>query len=141
MLLLICYIILKWQTKGGYMHIPGGFLDTKTRTIYFMKLLDKKNMAMFIVFGLSFIIGLVFLVVPFTSDMPDGLEKVSENTVGFLKRNDVKSQPHEPMPDYRAPGLKNKFDIERYAAVIGVCIVFGITIFAGYLLKKRRKNV
>ncbi len=123
------------------MYVPDGSLDTKTRTIYFMKLLDKKNMVMLIVFGLSFIIGLGFLMVPFTSDMPDGLEKVSENTVDFLKRNDFKSQSHESMPDYRVPGLKNKFNVERYAAVIGVCVVFGITIFAGYLLKKRRKNV
>lgn len=106
-----------------------------------MKLLDKKNRVMFVVFGLSFIVGLVFLIVPFISDMPDGLEKVSEDTVGFLKKDDFKSPTKAPIPDYIVPGLKNKFNAKRYAGIIGVCIVFGITVFAGYLLKKRRKNL
>lgn len=103
--------------------------------------LSKNNMPLFIVFGLSFIIGLVFLIMPYTSQKPDGLEKVSEDTVGFLKKEDFKPLVKAPMPDYTIPGVKHKFDTQRYAGVIGVVVVFGITVFIGYLLKKRRKNL
>lgn len=41
---------------------------------------------------------------------------------------------------YTVPGIKHKFDTKRYAGIIGVFVVFGITVFIGYLLKKKRKN-
>ena len=96
---------------------------------------------LFVVFGLSFIVGLTFLLVPFTSQKPDGLEKVSEETVAFLKKEDFKPMTKAPMPDYTIPTLERKFNTKRYAGIIGVFIVFGITIFIGYLLKKKRKNL
>lgn len=72
--------------------------------------------------------------------MPDGLEKVSEDTMGFLKKDDFKPTLKAPMPDYTLPIIKHKFN-KQYAGIIGVFVVFGITVFIGYLLKKRRKNV
>lgn len=102
--------------------------------------LSKKNIAVFLVFGLSFIVGLIFLIMPFTSEMPDGLEKVSEDTMGFLKKEDFKPTVKAPMPDYTIPKLKQRFN-KQYAGIIGVFIVFGITVFVGYLLRKRRKNL
>ena len=48
--------------------------------------LTKKKIPLFVVFGLSFIVGLILLIIPFTSQMPDGLEKVSKDTVGFIKK-------------------------------------------------------
>jgi len=103
--------------------------------------LSKKNIAVFLIFGLSFIIGLIFLIMPFTSEMPDGLEKVSEETMGFLKKDDFKPMLNAPMPDYTIPALKRRFDTKQYAGIIGMFVVFGITVFIGYLLKKRRKNL
>lgn len=102
--------------------------------------LSKKNIVLFLVFGLSFIIGLIFLIMPFTSEMPDGLEKVSEKTVGFLKKDDFKPMLNAPMPDYTMPIIKHRFN-RQYAGIIGVFIVFGITVFMGYLFKKRRNNL
>ena len=106
-----------------------------------MQLSKKQNIVLFIIFGLSFIIGLVFFITPFTSQMPDGFEKVSKDTVGFLKKEDFKPMAKSPMPNYAVPGLKHKFDTRRYAGIIGVVIVFGITVSVGYILKKRRKNL
>ncbi|MCF6158796.1 MAG: hypothetical protein E3K32_09535 [wastewater metagenome] len=105
-----------------------------------MKLSTKKNVIMFILFGLSFIVGLVFLIVPFTSQMPDGLEKVSEHTIGFVKKDDFAFSVKAPMPDYEVPGVRNKFNTRRYAGVIGVGLVFGVSILIGYILKKRKKK-
>ena len=101
--------------------------------------LSKKNIVLFIVFGLSFIVGLTFLIIPFTSRKPDGLEKVSEETVGFLKKEDFKPMTKAPMPDYTIPTLERRFNTKRYAGIIGVFIVFGISILVGYFLKEKRK--
>ncbi|MBM4064375.1 MAG: hypothetical protein FJ266_01835 [Planctomycetes bacterium] len=102
--------------------------------------LTKNKIPLFVVFGLSFIVGLILLIVPFTSQMPDGLEKVSKHTVGFIKKDDFKSSVDVLLPGYTVPAIKHKFDTKRYAGIIGVLVVFGITVFVGYLLKKRRKN-
>ena len=102
--------------------------------------LTKNKIPLFVVFGLSFIIGLIFLITPFTSKLPDGLEKVSKHTVGFIKKDDFKSSVDALLPGYTVPAIKHKFDTKRYAGIIGVLVVFGITVFVGYLLKKRRKN-
>jgi len=102
--------------------------------------LTKNKIPLFVVFGLSFIVGLILLIVPFTSQMPDGLEKVSKHTVGFIKKDDFKSSVDALLPGYTVPAIKHKFDTKRYAGIIGVLVVFGITVFVGYLLKKRRKN-
>lgn len=102
--------------------------------------LSKKNILLFLIFGLSFIVGLIFLIIPFVSEMPDGLEKVSEETMGFLKKDDFKLILKAPMPDYTMPAAKQRFN-RQYAGIIGVFIVFGVTVFVGYILKKRRKNL
>lgn len=102
---------------------------------------NKKSKALFIVFGLSFVVGLVFLIMPFVSQKPDGLQKVADNTMSFLKKDDFKPTINVPMPGYTIPSLKHKFDTKQYAGIIGVFIVFGVFVFAGYLIrKKRRKN-
>lgn len=107
-----------------------------------MKQTPKKNKALFIVFGLSFVVGLVFLIMPFASRKPDGLQKVTEDTMGLLKKDDFKPTINVPMPGYTIPGLKHKFDTKQYAGIIGVFVVFGVSVFVGYLLrKKRRKNL
>ena len=103
--------------------------------------LTKNKISLFIVFGLSFIIGLIFFITPLTSKLPDGLEKVSKDTVGFIKKDDFKNSVDALLPGYTVPGIKNKFDTKRYAGIIGVFVVFGITVFIGYLLKKRRKHL
>ncbi len=103
--------------------------------------LSKKNTVLFLVVGLSVVVGLIFFSAPFSSEMPDGLEKVSEKAMDFQKKGDPKPVVKAPMPDYTIPALKRRFDTRQYAGVIGAFLVFGITVFIGYLLKKRFKNV
>lgn len=105
-----------------------------------MQLYNKNNIVIFVIFSLSFIVGLVFLIMPYTSEKPDGLEKVTEDTIGFLKKDDFKPSLYSPIPDYKIPSLKEKFDTRRYAGVIGLFVVFGISLLIGYLLKKRGKK-
>ncbi|MEP9409916.1 MAG: hypothetical protein HRF42_00660 [Candidatus Brocadia sp.] len=102
--------------------------------------LSKKNITLFFIFGLSFIAGLIFLVMPFVWESPDGPEKILEETMGFLKKDDFWPIRKAPVSDYTIPALKQGFN-KQYAAIIGVFIVFGVSVFTGYLLKKRRKNL
>jgi hypothetical protein len=74
---------------------------------------------------------------PFASKKPDGLNKVVEETLSFVKKDDFKPSFYAPMADYNIPGLKQKFDTKRYAGIIGVFVVFGISVFIGYVVKKR----
>ncbi|HHT9110151.1 MAG TPA: PDGLE domain-containing protein [Candidatus Brocadiaceae bacterium] len=105
-----------------------------------MKLPKKQGKVVFILFSLSLVVGLVFLIVPFTSKNPDGLEKVSQ-TMGFLKKDDFKPLLIAPMPGYSMSGIKNKIGSRWYASIIGVFIVFGITVFVGYMLKRKRDKM
>ncbi len=103
-----------------------------------MNLPDIKKAPLFIAVGLTFIIGLVFIVMPFVSQKPDGLEKVTDDTIAFLKKDDFMPVVTAPMPKYAAPGVKSKFDARRYAGIVGVLAVFAVMIVVGYVLKKRR---
>ena len=73
--------------------------------------------------------------------MPDGLEKGVEGYGGIYQKDDFKPSVDALLPGYTVPGIKHKFDTKRYAGIIGMFVVFGISVFIGYLLKKRRKNL
>lgn len=102
--------------------------------------LSKKNLALYVIFVLSFIVGLVFLIMPFVWEKPDVPGKVLEETMGFLKKDDFWPIRKAPVADYRVSALKQGFN-RQYAAIIGAFVIFGASVFAGYLLKKRRKNL
>lgn len=83
--------------------------------------------------------GILFLIVPFSSDKPGGLEKVSKDPIGFLKKEDFISGPKAPVSDYTIPVRKQRFN-KQYAGIIGVVIAFGTMVFMGYVLKRRRNK-
>jgi hypothetical protein len=85
------------------------------------------------------IVGLVIalaitLVSPLASPWPDGLERVAEDH-GFM---DSEAEPfYEIIPDYVLPGIPSESLATILAGVVGVLIVFGITLGAGYALRSR----
>lgn len=103
-----------------------------------MNLPNIKKTPLFIALGLSFIIGLVFIALPFVSQKPDGLEKVTDDTMAFLKKDDFMPVVTAPLPKYVVPGVKSTFNAKRYAGIIGVFVVFAVMVVVGYVLKKRR---
>ncbi|MEK6737702.1 MAG: PDGLE domain-containing protein [Planctomycetota bacterium] len=105
-----------------------------------MSLPDIKKTPLFIALGLSFIIGLVCIILPFVSQKPDGLEKVTNETIAFLKKDDFMPVVTAPMPKYAVPGVKSSFNARRYAGIFGVFTVFTVMLVIGYALKKRRKK-
>lgn len=105
-----------------------------------MNLPDIKKTPLFIALGLSFIIGLVFIVLPFVSQKPDGLEKVTNETIAFLKKDDFMPVVTAPVPKYAMPGVKSSFNARRYAGIFGVFVVFAAMLVIGYALKKKRRK-
>jgi len=77
----------------------------------------------------------VTLVSPFASPWPDGLERVAEDQ-GFI--NTQVEPLYEIIPDYVLPGIASESLATILAGMIGVLIVFGIALGAGYVLRSRR---
>ncbi|TVL98301.1 MAG: hypothetical protein CV087_21525 [Candidatus Brocadia sp. WS118] len=102
-------------------------------------MVSKANIVIFFVFTVSFIIGLLFLIMPFSSDKHDGLEKASKDPIGFFRKEDFKSEPKAHAHDSTTPVRKPRI-IKQYAGIVGVLGAFGIMIFVGYALKRRRKK-
>jgi cobalt/nickel transport system permease protein len=99
-----------------------------------------KESKVFVVYGLIFIIGLLVLVVPFASTLPDGLEKVAE-TLGFQYRANVQHQLPAPLKDYAFPGVMSPVLASITAGVAGAIIVFALSLVLVRLLVPRQKPI
>lgn len=89
--------------------------------------------------GLLVAVALAFLLSPFASQAPDGLEKVAE-TMGFMHRAESKEVFRSPISDYILPGIKNKKIATSLAGLIGTIFTFSVVYLLGYFLKKRRST-
>jgi hypothetical protein len=86
--------------------------------------------------GLVIVLALILLS-PLASPWPDGLERVAEDH-GFLQRQ---VEPlYEIMPDYLVPGIASASLGTILAGAVGVLIVFGIALGAGYALRSRDRE-
>jgi hypothetical protein len=85
--------------------------------------------------GVGLLIALaVTLISPLASPWPDGLERVAEDQ-GFL---DLGEDPaYELIPDYVLPGIRSESFATILAGMVGVLIVFGVGLGAGYILRRR----
>jgi len=87
--------------------------------------------------------GLVIAVVlavasPLASSHPDGLEWVAEQK-GFL---DAARAPfYEIIPDYVLPGISNEALATILAGVVGLLLVFGVTLAVAYARRSREQPV
>ena len=85
--------------------------------------------------GVGLLIALALtLISPLASPWPDGLERVAEDQ-GFL---DLGEEPaYELIPDYVLPGIQNESLATILAGIVGVLLVFGVGLGAGYILRRR----
>jgi len=89
-----------------------------------------------ILFGLVVALFLAFLLSPFASPQPDGLEKVAEDK-GFLEKGEIEPVLHSPVPDYAWPGLKNERMATRLAGIFGTLLVFGFGCGLAFALRRK----
>jgi len=96
--------------------------------------------AKIVLVGLLVAVALAFLLSPFASQSPDGLEKVAEDK-GFMHRAEDREVFHSPIPDYILPGIKNEKVATSLAGLVGTIFTFSLVYLLGYfLLKKRSKT-
>lgn len=67
------------------------------------------------------------------SGSPDGLERVAEDK-GFIET--AEDPGYEILPDYTIPGIDGEVST-ALAGIVGVAIMLGIGLGAGYLLRRR----
>lgn len=94
-------------------------------------------MKKFIIIGLIISTALVFLIAPFASSWPDGLERVAIN-LGFIEKGVGSSTLRSPMPDYMLNFIKNERLSTVLAGLIGVMVMFSLVYVIGLLLKRRQ---
>lgn len=86
--------------------------------------------------ALILILFCLAVLLPFTSNAPDGLEKVNE-TFGI--------EEHEPlwkgiMPDYTLPTIDNPYVSTLFAGIFGVFLVSGFAFILGTAMGKSNRR-
>ena len=84
-------------------------------------------------------VGLVILVAPHASSLPDGLEKVA-GALGFDHRALTSPIVPSPLKDYQLPGLSSTSGGVMAAGLIGGIIVFGLSFLLARVLLPRSKD-
>ncbi len=87
--------------------------------------------------GLLVAVALAFLLSPFASRSPDGLQKVAADA-GFMHRAQGKTILRSPAPNYLLPWIENKTLAKALAGVTGTILTFGVIYLLGYFLIRRR---
>ena len=85
--------------------------------------------------GLAVAALVVIVLAPIASPDPDGLERVGED-VGFLER--AQGAVFSVIPDYAMPGIEDPRLSTIVAGLVGVALVFLLTVGLGRLLRRRR---
>lgn len=87
------------------------------------------------VVGLAIAGLVVILLAPLASQDPDGLERVAEDK-GFIDA--AQDALYRILPDYTIPGIDDPTLTTILAGLVGVIIVFGLTVLLGRLLARRK---
>ncbi|MCL5985259.1 MAG: PDGLE domain-containing protein [Actinobacteria bacterium] len=94
-------------------------------------------MKKFMLIGLIISTALVFLIAPFASSWPDGLERVAIN-LGFAQKGMSLPTLRSPLPNYMLNFIKNERLSTVLAGLIGVMVIFLLVYVIGFLLKRKQ---
>ncbi len=89
-----------------------------------------------VLFGLLASLFLAWVLSPFASQSPDGLEKVAEDK-GFLEKGEAEPVHRAPIPDYAWPHVKSERLATSLAGVAGTLIVFTVGFGIAALIRKK----
>jgi cobalt/nickel transport system permease protein len=92
----------------------------------------KPKMRELIGYGLLVSAGMALFIAPFSSSLPDGLERVAER-LGFEQQAVQNSFIPSPFPDYTIPGLPSAAASTVLTGLIGLFVAFGLA----YLLARK----
>ena len=95
------------------------------------------NSAAFVYFALI-VIGVLLLVAPHASQLPDGLEKVA-SSLGFERKATQTSPLPSPLKDYQLPGVQSAATATVLAGVVGAIAVFALSSLLARVLVRRTR--
>mgnify|MGYP001318971328 FL=1 len=91
-----------------------------------------------LVYGALIVIGLLLLVAPHASPLPDGLEKVA-SALGFEHKAAFSPVVSSPMIGYQIPGIQSASTAIIAAGAVGAVAVFALSFLLARVLIPRRK--
>ena len=101
--------------------------------------LNRKENKPAIIYGGVIIIGLLLLVAPFASQLPDGLDRVAQS-LGFETQKIDNMGFSTPLKDYRFFSIESPALSTIAAGIAGACVVFAISFLLAGVLIPRKKN-
>jgi cobalt/nickel transport system permease protein len=84
-------------------------------------------------YGVVVILGLLVLVVPYASTLPDGLARVAQS-LGFEYRAAAEPALASPLKDYSIPGIESLAHSSAIAGLVGAFAVFGFSFLLARVL-------
>lgn len=92
-----------------------------------------------LVYGALVLIGLILLVAPHASPLPDGLEKVA-TSLGFEHKAASHPVVASPFKDYQIPGIQSASTATIAAGAVGAIAVFALSFLLARVLVPRKKS-
>jgi cobalt/nickel transport system permease protein len=92
-----------------------------------------------LVYGALIVIGLILLVAPHASPLPDGLEKLAAS-LGFEHKVSSSTVVASPFKDYQIPGIQSASTATIAAGAVGAIAVFALSFLLARVLVPRRKS-
>ena len=89
-----------------------------------------------ILIGVATTAGLAFVVAPWTSSRPDGLQRVARDH-SFADDEDPTALREGPLADYSVKGVTNRRLATGLAAAAGVLVTFGLAATALVIMRRR----
>jgi len=111
---------------------PELLTDTSIRT-------NGKETNPALMYSAVMILGLLLLIAPFASQLPDGLDRVAQS-LGFESKKTENQGFSTPLKDYRFFGIESNALSTIAAGMIGAGIVFAISFLLAGVLIPRKKN-
>lgn len=99
----------------------------------------RKSVWALVVGGLIVALGLAFLVSPYASSSPDGLNKVAIDK-GFSDGEKESATADSPLAGYGVKGVESEKLSTGFAGIIGVAVVFGIALLLFAIVGNRKKD-
>jgi cobalt/nickel transport system permease protein len=92
-----------------------------------------------LMYGAVIVLGLLLLIAPFASQLPDGLDRVAQS-LGFESKKIENQGFSTPLKEYRFFGIESNPLSTIAAGMIGAGIVFAISFLLAGVLIPRKKN-
>jgi len=102
--------------------------------------MNKNTLIMYILFGVTGLIGIIFFTLPSIIKKPSNTKELPDFALGFVEKDDFEFQKYSPKRNFTIKELQQRFDKRIYIGIAGIIVLFGASIYAGHLIRKKQKK-